>query len=79
MSWPPGRSPPSSSTPDSPGGGSPRRGTRGELDAASTTELGVLTDAEVYAMIDSLGDVGNALNSANSDNLRNLYEQLRLN
>jgi hypothetical protein len=51
---------------------------RAELDAASTTELGVLTDAEVYAMIDSLGDVGNALNSANPDSLRKLYEQLRL-
>ena len=38
----------------------------------------MLTDAEVYVMIDTLGDVGNALSSANSDNLRKLYEQLRL-
>ena len=29
-------------------------------------------------MIDSLGDVGSALNSANPDRLRKLYEQLRL-
>jgi hypothetical protein len=51
---------------------------RAEVDAAATTELGVLTDAEVYAMIDSLGDIGEALNSANPDRLRSLYEQLRL-
>ena len=38
----------------------------------------MLTDAEVYVMIDTLGGVGNALSSANSGNLRKLYEQLRL-
>jgi hypothetical protein len=51
---------------------------RAEVDAEATTEIGVLTAAEVYAMIDSLGDIGEALNSANPDRLRALYEQLRL-
>ncbi len=51
---------------------------RAEVDAAATTEIGVLTDAEVYAMIDSIGDIGEALNSTSPDRLRALYEQLRL-
>lgn len=37
-----------------------------------------LTDAEVYAMIDSLGDLGSALNSADPAKLHELYEPLRL-
>ena len=37
-----------------------------------------LTDAEMYAMIDSLGDVGSALNCADPAKLHELYEALRL-
>lgn len=33
---------------------------------------------EVYAMIDSLGDVGHALNRANPAGMRKIYENLRL-
>ncbi|MGP4017464.1 hypothetical protein [Saccharopolyspora sp. 5N708] len=38
----------------------------------------VLTDAEIYAMIDSLGDVGAALSSAKPDRLANLYQAVDL-
>ncbi|GAA2806838.1 recombinase family protein [Saccharopolyspora taberi] len=37
-----------------------------------------LTDAEIYAMIDSLGDVGAALSSTKSGRLANLYEAVDL-
>lgn len=37
-----------------------------------------LTEAEVYAMIDYLGDVGHALNRADPSRLRDLYEALLL-
>jgi DNA invertase Pin-like site-specific DNA recombinase len=38
----------------------------------------VINRAEVYAMIDSLGDVGSALNDADPARLQALYESLRL-
>lgn len=37
-----------------------------------------MTDAEVYAMIDSLGDVGAALNGGKPEGLERLYRELRL-
>ena len=37
-----------------------------------------LTDAEVYAMVDALGDVGASLNRANPDRMRKIYDNLRL-
>ncbi|GAA3800983.1 hypothetical protein [Amycolatopsis tucumanensis] len=37
-----------------------------------------MTDAEVYAMIDSLGDVGRKLAKARTDSLAGLYEALNL-
>ncbi|MEV0054312.1 recombinase family protein [Saccharopolyspora shandongensis] len=37
-----------------------------------------LTDAEIYAMIDSLGDVGAALSSVKPDRLTNLYQAVDL-
>ncbi|WP_184728487.1 recombinase family protein [Saccharopolyspora phatthalungensis] len=37
-----------------------------------------LTDAEIYAMIDSLGDVGPALSGAKPDRLANLYQAVDL-
>lgn len=37
-----------------------------------------LTDAEVHAMIDSLGDVGEALNDAKPEKVEKLYKALRL-
>ncbi|MBB5923604.1 DNA invertase Pin-like site-specific DNA recombinase [Actinoalloteichus hoggarensis] len=37
-----------------------------------------ITDAEIHAMIDSLGDVGAALSEANPDRLAELYRELRL-
>ena len=56
-----------------------------EQRAAAQAELRVLTpdparltDAEVYAMVDSLGDVGAALNRANPDRIRKTYNSLRL-
>ncbi len=36
----------------------------------------VLTDAEIYAMVDSLGDVGAALAEAKPTSLSRLYQQL---
>ena len=38
----------------------------------------MVTDAEVYAMVVSLGDVGAALKEANPDSLERLYQALRL-
>jgi hypothetical protein len=38
----------------------------------------MVTDAEVYAMIDSLGDVGAALKEAKPDSLERLYREIRL-
>jgi hypothetical protein len=43
-----------------------------------TPALNPLTDAEVYAMIDSLGDVGAALSDAREDSLANLYTGIDL-
>ena len=53
-----------------------RAAARAELDA--TPAPNAVTDAEVYAMIDSIGDVGRALNSADPASLQQLYEALRL-
>lgn len=47
-----------------------------ELDSIPAPEL--LTDAEVYAMIDSLGDVGAVLADARPAGLNRLYDSLRL-
>ena len=56
-----------------------------EQRAAAQAELRVtkpdparLTDAEIYAMVDSLGDVGAALNRANPDRMCRIYDSLRL-
>jgi hypothetical protein len=49
---------------------------RAELDNAP--EPTALADAEVYAMIDSLGDVGTALSGADTRRLAKLYSELRL-
>jgi hypothetical protein len=53
--------------------------------AAAQAELRVtkpdparLTDAAIYAMVDSLGDVGAALNRANPDRMCKIYDSLRL-
>jgi DNA invertase Pin-like site-specific DNA recombinase len=48
-----------------------RAAARAELDGAPSPNL--LTDAEVYAMIDSLGDVGAALSDAKPNSLTSLY------
>ncbi|MQA27207.1 MAG: hypothetical protein GEU94_17475 [Micromonosporaceae bacterium] len=53
-----------------------RASARAQLDGARAPES--LTEAEVYAMIDSLGDVGAALSSAEPDKLNTLYEKLGL-
>ena len=53
-----------------------RTAARAELDSAP--EPTALTDAEVYAMIDSLGDVGAALSGADPEGLAKLYDELRL-
>jgi hypothetical protein len=55
---------------------SEREAARAELD--SITEPETLTDAEIYAMIDSLGDVGATLEDARPAGLSRLYESLRL-
>jgi len=44
-----------------------------ELDGAPAPTI---SDAEVYAMIDSLGDVGAALKDAEPDSLERLYREL---
>jgi hypothetical protein len=56
-----------------------------EQRAAAQAELRVLkpdptrlTDAEVYAMVDALGDVGASLNGASPDRMRKIYDTLRL-
>ena len=56
-----------------------------EQRAAAQAELRVtkpdparLTDAEIYAIVDSLGDVGAALNRANPDRMCKIYDSLRL-
>ena len=53
-----------------------RAAARAELERAPVPNL--LTDAEVYAMIDSLGDVGAALSEAKRDSLANLYTGINL-
>ena len=53
-----------------------RAAARAELERAPVPNL--LTDAEVYAMIDSLGDVGAALSDAKRDSLANLYTGINL-
>ena len=54
-----------------------RAAARAELDAIAPAP-DTLSDAEVYAMIDSLGDIGQALNSTNPESMQKLYQQLRL-
>lgn len=54
-----------------------RTAARAELDAAPPAP-DILSNAEVYAMIDSLGDIGHALNRANPARMQVLYEELRL-
>jgi len=53
-----------------------RAAARAELERAPVPNL--LTDAEVYAMIDSLGDVGAALSDAKRESLANLYTGINL-
>ncbi|WP_445184016.1 hypothetical protein ACTXG6_37270 [Pseudonocardia sp. Cha107L01] len=53
-----------------------RAAARGELERAPVPNL--LTGAEVYAMIDSLGNVGAALSEAKRDSLANLYTGINL-
>ena len=53
-----------------------RAAARAELEGMPAPNA--LTDAEIYAMIDSIGDVGQALNSADATTLHELYEALRL-
>lgn len=55
-----------------------RASAKAEMDSAASAGSNLLSDAEIYAMIDSLGDVGKALNSANPARLAALYEQLRV-
>jgi len=53
-----------------------RAAARAELDGAPAPDE--LTNVEVHAMIDSLGDVGAALLGADPENLERLYGMLRL-
>lgn len=53
-----------------------RAAAKAELENTPTPTA--LTDAAVYAMIDSLGDVGAALSDARPENLSRLYRDLRL-
>jgi len=53
-----------------------REAARAELAAVPSAEP--LSDAEVYAMVDSLGDVGAALTDAKPERLARLYADLRL-
>lgn len=55
---------------------SQRAAARAELDGTPAPDA--LTDAEVYAMIDSLGNVGEALNEAKPEDVEKLYDALRL-
>jgi hypothetical protein len=50
-----------------------RAATRAQLEADAPAS-NALSDVEVYAMIDSLGDVGHALNRADPTRLQELYE-----
>ena len=54
-----------------------RAAARAELEAHPPT-LNALSNAEVYAMIDSLGDIKHALNRADPARLQELYQTLRL-
>jgi len=49
-----------------------------EDELANLPESRLLTDAEIHAMIDSLGDIDQALSEATPDRLSRLYEQLHL-
>lgn len=53
-----------------------RAAAKAALENASAPD--VLSDGEIYAMIDSLGDVNAALAQANPTSLSRLYQQLRL-
>jgi hypothetical protein len=53
-----------------------RAATRAELE--NTDQPSSLIEAEVYAMVDSLGDVGAALSGGSLDKLARLYRDLRL-
>ncbi|MFI9387610.1 hypothetical protein [Kutzneria sp. NPDC052558] len=53
-----------------------RAAARAELDNAPTPDA--LADADVFAMIDSLGDVGAVLSEAKPTGLSRLYRQLAL-
>jgi hypothetical protein len=53
-----------------------RAAAQAELDGAPAPTA--ITDAEVYAMIDALGDVGAALKDAKPESLERLYRDLRL-
>jgi hypothetical protein len=53
-----------------------RAAAQAELDGAPAPSA--VTDAEVYAMIDALGDVGAALKDANPESLERLHRVLRL-
>jgi hypothetical protein len=53
-----------------------RDAARAELVSAGSRHE--ISEAEVYAMIDSLGDVGATLNGGKSESLTRLYEGLRL-
>jgi hypothetical protein len=53
-----------------------RAATKAELENTSVSD--VLSDAEIYAMIDSLGDVSAALAESKPTSLSRLYQQLRL-
>ena len=49
-----------------------------ETELANQPATAMITDAEIYSMIDSLGDVGAALGGAKPDSLSQLYQRLRL-
>jgi hypothetical protein len=53
-----------------------RAAARAELEGTPAPNL--VTDAEVYAMIDSLGDVGEALTGKRPESLGRLYQKLGL-
>ena len=54
-----------------------RAAARAELENEPTAG-GAISDAEVYAMVDSLGEVGTALSSAKPERLASLYEAVDL-
>lgn len=53
-----------------------RKAAEAELDAVPTTNI--ITEAEIHARIDSLGDMGEALNGAKPDKLAELYTAVGL-